>query len=885
METDVTEISESPIRQQSEFSVEDDSFPAPLRALAEHNRSIVGKPLSRVTRVVVSMVYLLNVFLILGLAVSVMLQLHFSFFLPSVEDSESSPTKKAFSQLIVFCCIPAFGYLLAILLTRSVDLLLGSWHMHYNPAYFMFSNIFSRNIFPLNGALTFVDLLFFVLPAVVAVGVAFSCYLMKYSAVVILQYTLFSGMFVCLMNTLLFFLVSMVAAARSTVFPPLEPPAKINREAGIAHVLYAIITFWTPDPEEIVHVDERTPLASHPHGPDSPASLPTKKLSARFIMILLLKFVLAGVCGVLYFLLLFLLVQKIDLAGQRWMYTLMPICLFLALFFSFAFFNQLYLLFRYKNPKPAVCRLRLVFNRMCKVGVLITLASGLFYAFFHGVSDSLRNTCIVLVLLGLFLMGLGLAGVLLAPILARLSHSHRRTPTVINQPTREGYHNLDAEGEGSVSPYGHSQEDLDLGDSIHPEDAEEPDFCSMTLREGIWPRWRAAVRRFTGASVSNKPTFWEYLRLGVVILLILMYFIAVGGAFYYYDGRTHSIGWLMILAALLCPLFYDMRLSTSKAIVRVFMLFLAVLGFGIVLLGSQIQQPAPKEAVAVNGVEYPFNPSLAYDICGREWTGLTVLDFAFMSKLAYFVNRTMLREQTEEWFPHMWQLSKMDVGPAQVYKFTYARAAAARDLGVDNLVVYSVRGTSKMSDWVEDLRMFFTTEMVTPIAPFLPTNVTTPLVQAFTTIQNGFNTRENYYYHYVRKAIKADVAAIKNTAATKDTTFYVTGHSLGAAIAKIVGASVDMEAITFSGPGLLYGRDIFGVTWTALNARAVNIIPRMDVVPKVGEQAGIVQNIDCTLNPISCHFIDNTACELRHRCSDPFDRSIRSVRCEPVLES
>ena len=49
----------------------------------------------------------------------------------------------------------------------------------------------------------------------------------------------------------------------------------------------------------------------------------------------------------------------------------------------------------------------------------------------------------------------------------------------------------------------------------------------------------------------------------------------------------------------------------------------------------------------------------------------------------------------------------------------------------------------------------------------------------------------------------------------------------------------------------------------------VNVIPRSDLVPMVDGQLGTLLHIDCPLsNPIQCHSVSNTICELLASCGD-----------------
>lgn len=100
---------------------------------------------------------------------------------------------------------------------------------------------------------------------------------------------------------------------------------------------------------------------------------------------------------------------------------------------------------------------------------------------------------------------------------------------------------------------------------------------------------------------------------------------------------------------------------------------------------------------------------------------------------------------------------------------------------------------------------------------------------------------------------------------------YITGHSLGGGLATAVGAIYDIPAVTFSAPGLEATSAILRPSpkESLLIRGGVNVIPTYDVVPMVDQQAGTTLRIQCPLeNPVKCHMLRNTMCELLSACGD-----------------
>jgi lipase ATG15 len=99
----------------------------------------------------------------------------------------------------------------------------------------------------------------------------------------------------------------------------------------------------------------------------------------------------------------------------------------------------------------------------------------------------------------------------------------------------------------------------------------------------------------------------------------------------------------------------------------------------------------------------------------------------------------------------------------------------------------------------------------------------------------------------------------------------LTGHSLGGGIAIISAAQTGVGGVAISGPNAMLSRLSFvpQVTVEQLNTRTLNVIPHRDLIPRFDDPAQNYQNINCrseSRNPISCHAIVRTICELLYTC-------------------
>jgi lipase ATG15 len=103
------------------------------------------------------------------------------------------------------------------------------------------------------------------------------------------------------------------------------------------------------------------------------------------------------------------------------------------------------------------------------------------------------------------------------------------------------------------------------------------------------------------------------------------------------------------------------------------------------------------------------------------------------------------------------------------------------------------------------------------------------------------------------------------------TAIAVTGHSLGGGIAIISAAQVGVGGVAISGPNAMLSRlsVLPQVSVEQLNTRTLNVIPNRDIIPRFDDPAQNYQMINCrseSRNPISCHSIVRTICELLYTC-------------------
>ncbi|KAF0747017.1 hypothetical protein AaE_007898 [Aphanomyces astaci] len=132
-------------------------------------------------------------------------------------------------------------------------------------------------------------------------------------------------------------------------------------------------------------------------------------------------------------------------------------------------------------------------------------------------------------------------------------------------------------------------------------------------------------------------------------------------------------------------------------------------------------------------------------------------------------------------------------------------------------------------------------------------------------------THEYWYYHELLQYVKS----------IHDRNVILTGHSLGGAIARVVGSVLGKPSVSFSPPGSgqTYSKlvhDIAGqdmqVDRSRLHHECTCVLPEYDPVTMIDTQSGLIQRITCDTPhlsmQLSCHMIQGTLCNLLQHCGD-----------------
>ena len=271
-----------------------------------------------------------------------------------------------------------------------------------------------------------------------------------------------------------------------------------------------------------------------------------------------------------------------------------------------------------------------------------------------------------------------------------------------------------------------------------------------------------------------------------------------------------------------------------------------------------------------------------FAVCGLDWAGLGVVDLAFMAELAYLhplggntcpfmpdnvqeVIRAFLKDdgwvvreappvdEHEDPIPG----PKLRTDAVAFYEFRHE----AR-----NLSVVAIRGTLpyRSIDWLQDFELFIQSMMTQAMATFVPTLsfwpdvVLAELIRCSSILTSWVNNEADRTYSEIREYV-ANIPSKQ---------VVLVGHSLGGAVAKVVGTMDGYRAVAFNSPGLLLTRRRLGLRSADLHSNVVNVIAAGDVVSAIDKLAGMTQIIPCRMRDGLCHSLQRTLCTLYRGCKN-----------------
>jgi len=301
-----------------------------------------------------------------------------------------------------------------------------------------------------------------------------------------------------------------------------------------------------------------------------------------------------------------------------------------------------------------------------------------------------------------------------------------------------------------------------------------------------------------------------------------------------------------------------------------------------------------RDSAAINATlprHWPASAAqLPYDVCRRKWGSpsapLTALDLAELSWIAYnhACNAPMLGLLHQS-FPDSSTIKSCN-GYYSLPRYVHAYFPP-KNQHAQGTHVIAIKGTSTPTDVFADTSLYATVQVLqvlsnlVPVLAMLPLELVQQMIFVLQATAPSAKGRKLLFQNFEK--------TVQNIIAEAGTDNVVlTGHSLGGGIAQIIANRLDLPAVVFSSPGIIYSAQSLQLSLETAERGTVVVVPDADVVPRVDLQAGAVQRIACRtpdgqgLSAASCHSLQRTTCELWRTCGDEADRDFRKA-CQKFI--
>ena len=197
------------------------------------------------------------------------------------------------------------------------------------------------------------------------------------------------------------------------------------------------------------------------------------------------------------------------------------------------------------------------------------------------------------------------------------------------------------------------------------------------------------------------------------------------------------------------------------------------------------------------------------------------------------------------------------------------------------LTILAIKGTSLSEDMYIDAQLYVSSIFLSILSAFSLSS-TQKDSRSFSLIEYSLNIPYRIFFRFL--IIDTYLEELKNAFISHEYSFYknvvIVGHSLGGGLAKLFGRFIGKQAISLSGPGVNAFHSLWKYDKESENYEisAIDLVPDMDLVPRVEVSGGTIYRIVCKKGVFACHGKELSLCEMLIMCRNPIYKSY----CENV---
>ena len=206
------------------------------------------------------------------------------------------------------------------------------------------------------------------------------------------------------------------------------------------------------------------------------------------------------------------------------------------------------------------------------------------------------------------------------------------------------------------------------------------------------------------------------------------------------------------------------------------------------------------------------------------------------------------------------------------------------------VTILSIKGTSYNRDIYIDAQLYCSSVFLSILSTF--SILSTKDSPSRKIIEFSFSIPYRLFFKYLM--IDGYLNKLQDAYRENEFTFYnnvvIVGHSLGGGLAKLFGRLMQKQAISLSGPGVNAFHSLWKYDGKSENFEisAIDLVPDMDLVPRVEISGGTIYRIVCKKGPASCHSKHLSLCEVLIMCRNPnsetYCKNIAGLKEEEIQE-
>merc|ERR1712060_264129 len=274
---------------------------------------------------------------------------------------------------------------------------------------------------------------------------------------------------------------------------------------------------------------------------------------------------------------------------------------------------------------------------------------------------------------------------------------------------------------------------------------------------------------------------------------------------------------------------------------------------------------------------------------------LTLADFGQLSALAYESQKT-IDAALHTYFPD-WRIEDRHFTASPVAGQEFKRTeSGALDWTTfyqftessNTTTVFAVRGTQYPIDVLQDVDLWLPAVKIYMFGKVGPSLAEWYVDAVAHLTSTGHRDTEKQAFGLLLDRVRAQMRL------HPERQYFITGHSLGGGVAKLVAAQIahlepdrSLPAIVFAAPGLsATSYVVYGERRTPSLARgAVTVMPENDIVSRVDTQQDAIVHVACDGSVLACHGIYDTLCSIYDTCGSmrPGQNMSLSSKC-PLLK-